>query len=62
MARYLVAAGVASDVPQAVWAYNHSWEYVALVLGRASYYAAGGLVPTPTPAVPALAPAAGVPS
>jgi len=61
MARYLVAAGVASDVPQAVWAYNHSWEYVALVLGRASYYAAGGLVPTPTPAAPVLAPT-GVPS
>ncbi|MPY81143.1 MAG: transglycosylase SLT domain-containing protein [Actinophytocola sp.] len=62
MARYLVAAGVATDVPNAVWAYNHSWEYVALVLGRASYYAAGGLVPTPTlEAPPALVPA-GVPS
>ena len=57
MARYLVAAGVATDVPNAVWAYNHSWEYVALVIGRASYYAAVGLVPTPTPAAPpALAP------
>lgn len=49
MARYLVAAGVLTDVPNAVWAYNHSWEYVALVLGRASYYAAGGLIPAPTP-------------
>ena len=57
MARYLVAAGVATDIPNAVWAYNHSWEYVALVLGRASYYAAAGLVPTPaleTTPTPAL--------
>ena len=49
MARYLVAAGVSTDIPNAVWAYNHSWEYVALVLGRASYYAAAALVPPPTP-------------
>lgn len=40
MARYLLAANVLSDIPNAVYAYNHSWEYVALVLGRASYYAA----------------------
>jgi membrane-bound lytic murein transglycosylase B len=56
MARYLVAAGVATDIPNAVWAYNHSWEYVALVLGRASYYAAAGLVPTPTPEPEQLTP------
>ena len=57
MARYLVAAGVSTDIPNAVWAYNHSWEYVALVVGRASYYGAAGLVPTPTPdAPPALVP------
>jgi transglycosylase-like protein with SLT domain len=43
MARYLVAAGVSTDIPNAIWAYNHSWEYVALVLGRASSYASLGL-------------------
>jgi peptidoglycan LD-endopeptidase LytH len=40
MARYLLAAGVLRDLPGAVYAYNHDWEYVALVLGRATYYAA----------------------
>ena len=49
MARYLVAAGVATDIPDAVFAYNHSWDYVALVLGRASYYTVAELVPTPAP-------------
>jgi len=40
MARYLLAADVLRDVPGAVYAYNHDWDYVALVLGRATYYAA----------------------
>ena len=61
MARYLVAAGVHEDIPNAVWAYNHSWEYVALVLGRAAYYASAGLVPMPTPVSPTSQPT-GVPS
>jgi hypothetical protein len=39
MARYLLAADVGRDLPGAVYAYNHSWEYVALVLGRMAYYA-----------------------
>ncbi|RJQ08651.1 MAG: lytic transglycosylase domain-containing protein [Dehalococcoidia bacterium] len=63
MARYLLAADVQRDVPGAVYAYNHSWEYVALVLGRMAYYQAafGELAaelgapspaPSPTPAVP----------
>ena len=30
MARYLLAAGVHRDVPGAVYAYNHDWDYVAL--------------------------------
>jgi len=54
MARYLVAAGVASDLPTAVWHYNHSWDYVGLVLGRATFYAQGGSIaePSPEPAAP----------
>jgi len=43
MARYLLDHGAPADLPNAVWAYNHSWEYVALVLGRASSYATLGL-------------------
>jgi len=39
MARYLLDHRVLTDIPQAVYGYNHSWEYVALVLGRMSYYA-----------------------
>lgn len=39
MARYLLAAHVLSDIPNAVYAYNHDWDYVALVLSRATYYA-----------------------
>ena len=38
MARYLLVAGVLQDVPGAVFAYNHSWDYVALVLGVAASY------------------------
>src|SRR5690606_12425889 len=40
MARYLIAANVLNDIPNAVYAYNHDWEYVALVLGRMAYYGA----------------------
>ncbi|GMU39435.1 MAG: hypothetical protein AMXMBFR23_03010 [Chloroflexota bacterium] len=40
MARYLLDHHVLADVPHAVYAYNHSWEYVALVIGRMGYYAA----------------------
>jgi transglycosylase-like protein with SLT domain len=43
IARYLLDHGAPADLPNAVWAYNHSWEYVALVLGRASSYATLGL-------------------
>jgi transglycosylase-like protein with SLT domain len=43
IARYLLDHGAPADLPNAVWAYNHSWAYVALVLGRASSYATLGL-------------------
>ncbi len=55
MARYLAAAGAATDPARAVYAYNHSWSYVATVLARAAVYAtlgpAGGSGVT-SPAVP----------
>ena len=50
MARYLLAAGVLQDLPQAVYAYNHSWEYVALVLGRMAYYQAAYAAEATAPA------------
>ena len=34
------AADVRRDIPGAVYAYNHDWDYVVLVLSRATYYAA----------------------
>ena len=55
MARYLADHGVSTDIANAVFAYNHSWEYVALVLGRASYYASVAGVPTPTLALTRVA-------
>lgn len=39
MARYLLDHRVHEDIPGAVYAYNHSWEYVAFVIGRMAYYA-----------------------
>jgi membrane-bound lytic murein transglycosylase B len=50
MARYLLDHGAPTDLPSAVYAYNRSWEYVALVLGRASTYASLGPEPTEPPA------------
>ncbi|MGD9893046.1 MAG: C40 family peptidase [Dehalococcoidia bacterium] len=44
MARYLCAHGGARDIRQALWAYNHSWDYVDQVLAiaaRFGYLAAG---------------------
>jgi hypothetical protein len=40
-ARYLCALGAddPSRVPDAIWSYNHSWEYVEEVLAQASAYA-----------------------
>ena len=38
MGRYLLVAGVLDDLPQAIYAYNHSWSYVSLVLSYATSY------------------------
>ncbi len=38
MARYLLVAGAPHDLPGAIYAYNHSWSYVALVLSFAASY------------------------
>jgi hypothetical protein len=38
MARYLRVAGAPDDMAGAVYAYNHSWEYVELVLSYATGY------------------------
>jgi murein DD-endopeptidase MepM/ murein hydrolase activator NlpD len=38
MARYLLVAGAPDDMPGAVYAYNHSWSYVAQVLSLAASY------------------------
>jgi murein DD-endopeptidase MepM/ murein hydrolase activator NlpD len=41
-ARYLAAAGGATDLPRAIYAYNHAGWYVNEVLALASLYAKGG--------------------
>jgi hypothetical protein len=41
-ARYLCAAGAPSRLDQAIYAYNHSWAYVARVKAIARRYAIGG--------------------
>jgi murein DD-endopeptidase MepM/ murein hydrolase activator NlpD len=41
MARYLRVAGAPGDMAGAVYAYNHSWEYVELVLSYAAGYGYG---------------------
>lgn len=38
MARYLLAAGAPDDMADAIYAYNHSWSYVAQVLSIAASY------------------------
>ncbi len=55
MARYLADHDVQRDLPYAVYRYNHSWEYVALVLGRMAYYqAASGELAAALGAPPAV--------
>ena len=41
-ARYLCAADAPGRLDQAVYAYNHSWAYVARVKAIARRYAIGG--------------------
>lgn len=48
-ARYLRASGIRTNVPQAVWAYNHSAEYVRDVLDIAERYRRAAAAPPPTP-------------
>ncbi len=38
MARYLLVAGAPSNMPDALYAYNHSWDYVEVVLSYAAGY------------------------
>lgn len=38
MGRYLLVAGAPADLPGAIYAYNHSWSYVSLVLSYAANY------------------------
>ena len=52
IARDLIAAGVESDVPQAVYAHSHSWQYAPLVLARAWFYSASRLEPQPPSTAP----------
>lgn len=40
MARYLLDHHVRTDIPTAVYGYNHSWEYVSYVIARMAYYEA----------------------
>jgi len=46
-AKYLVEHGVLSNVPAAIFAYNHLTSYVQNVLGWASQYAKGGYTISP---------------
>ncbi len=38
MARYLLVAGAPSNMPDALYSYNHSWDYVEVVLSYAAGY------------------------
>lgn len=49
MARYLVGGRRRERPPERRLALQYSWDYVGLVLGRATFYAGGGSVPEPTP-------------
>jgi murein DD-endopeptidase MepM/ murein hydrolase activator NlpD len=43
--RYLAASGAASDIPQAVFSYNHAWWYVEDVIQLAQLYGSSDAVP-----------------
>jgi peptidoglycan DL-endopeptidase CwlO len=60
-AAYLQANGAASDLPGAIFAYNHSAQYVTDVLGWAARYARGGAQAVAAAASPACAPGANGP-
>src|SRR3972149_1355777 len=48
MGRYLLASGAPADMPRALYAYHHSWDYVDKVLAYAAAY--GYVEPTSIPA------------
>ena len=52
-ARYLAAAGGATDIPRAIFAYNHAQWYVDEVLAGARVYDSGGVRSRSRPARPA---------
>ncbi len=58
---YLKAHGAPGDIPAAVFAYNHSQQYVTTVLGWAARYTAGGAPALTTAAGPGCAQAAAGP-
>ncbi len=60
-AAYLQASGATSDLPGAIFAYNHSAQYVTDVLGWAARYARGGAQAVAAAANPACAPGANGP-
>ena len=47
MGRFLLDTGALDDVPEALYAYNHSWPYVAQVLSYAASYGYAGLDSAP---------------
>ena len=47
MANYLHASGAPGNYPQAIWAYNHAWWYVADVMSYARRYRGGSAAPAP---------------
>jgi murein DD-endopeptidase MepM/ murein hydrolase activator NlpD len=53
-ARYLAAAGASSDLPRAVFAYNHAQWYVDDVLELAGLFGGELVAATPTPAAPTV--------
>jgi len=57
-AAYLQANGATSNLPGAIFAYNHSAQYVTDVLGWAARYARGGAQAVTAAASPACAPGA----
>jgi cell wall-associated NlpC family hydrolase len=60
-ARYLAANGALASIWAALFAYNHSGQYVTLVLSWAARYAAGGAQALTAPGIPACQAAAAGP-
>jgi hypothetical protein len=54
MANYLHASGAPRDYPDAIYAYNHAWWYVQLVLSWARRYRARYTAPAAAPGPPSV--------